>query len=50
MSQIKIVKQDILNSLKTNIHTYNISNLINEIKKRIMLNFRIEISQKQYMW
>lgn len=50
MSQIKILKQDIINSLKTNLNTNNINELIKELKMKTLLNFTIEISQQKYMW
>lgn len=50
MSQLKIIKQDIINSLKTNLSITNINYLISELKSRILINFNIDISEKHYMW
>lgn len=50
MSQIKILKQDIINSLKTNLTTNNINELIKELKMKTLLEFSIEIRQQKYMW
>ena len=50
MSQIKIIKQDIINSLKTNIKESNVILLIDEIKSRTAINLKIKVNETQYMW
>jgi len=50
MSQIKIIKQEILNSLKNNLNIDNIDSLIKELKDKLKINFSIDIREKHYMW
>jgi hypothetical protein len=50
MSQIKIIKQDIINSLKNNLDENNIFDLIEEFKQKSSLDIEIKILKKGYMW
>lgn len=50
MSQIKIIKQDVLNSLKNNLNEYNIDEIIEELKLKSSLEIEIKILEKSYMW
>lgn len=50
MSQIKIIKQDIINSLKLNIKENNVFLLLDEIKLKTQIDFLIKVNQTQYMW
>jgi hypothetical protein len=50
MSQIKILKQDIINSLKTNIKENNVLLLIDEIKLMTSIDLKIQVKEKPYMW
>lgn len=50
MSQIKIIKQDVLNSLKNNLNEHNIDEIIEELKIKSSLEIEIKILEKSYMW
>jgi hypothetical protein len=50
MSQIKIIKQDVLNSLKNNLNEDNIDELIEELKFKSSIEIDIQILEKSYMW
>jgi hypothetical protein len=50
MSQIKIIKQDVINSLKHNLNENNIDDLIQELKEKSALEIDIQVLKKGYMW
>lgn len=50
MSQMKILKQDVINSLKHNLTENNIQDLIKEFKSKSKLNMEINVHQQSYMW
>ena len=50
MSQTKIIKQDVINSLKHNLNENNINDLIQELKEKSALDIYIQVSKKDYMW
>ena len=50
MSQIKILKQDVLQSLKHNLNENNIDELITELKSKLGLDIDIEVHKQSYMW
>ena len=50
MSQIKIIKQDVLISLKNNLTEDNIDDLIEELKIKSSLEMDIQVLEKSYMW
>jgi hypothetical protein len=47
---MKVIKQDVMNSLKVNLNESNIAELIDEIKDKSELNFTITVNQKGYKW
>lgn len=50
MSQNKIIKQDVLNSLKYNVNENNIDELLKELKVKLALDIEIDIYKQGYMW
>jgi hypothetical protein len=50
MSQMKIIKQDVINSLKTNLNETNIDYLLEEIKMKSDLQLQVIVEKKSYMW
>jgi hypothetical protein len=50
MSQIKLIKQDIINSLKINIKENNVLLLIDEIKSMTSIDLKIQVKEIQYKW
>ena len=50
MSQIKIIKQDVLYSLKHNLNENNTKELIDELIKKANLNIDIKIENQGYKW
>jgi hypothetical protein len=50
MSQIKIIKQDVINSLKHNLTENNIEDLIKEFTLKSNLQMDINITKTNYMW
>ncbi len=50
MSQIKLIKQDVLNSLKHNLNESNINELIHEIEEKSSIDMNVQVSKKDYMW
>jgi hypothetical protein len=50
MSQRKIIKQDVINSLKYNLSEDNIDELIDELKIKSSLEMEIQILKTSYMW
>jgi hypothetical protein len=50
MSQMKIIKQDVINSLKTNLNENNIDYLLEEIKMKSDLQLQVIVEKKSYMW
>ena len=50
MSQIKIIKQDVLNSLKYNLNENNTKELIEELTKKSNLIINIKIENQGYKW
>ncbi len=50
MSQTKILKQDVINSLKHNLNENNIQELIKELKVKSNLNIEFNIYKQSYMW
>jgi hypothetical protein len=49
-SQNKIIKQDVLNSLKNNLNDKNVEDLINEFKNKSGLLLDINYQTQSYMW
>jgi hypothetical protein len=49
-SQNKIIKQDVLNSLKNNLNDKNVEDLINEFKTKTGLIIEIVIQNQSYKW
>lgn len=50
MSQMKIIKQDVINSLKHNLTEHNIEDLIKEFTLKSNLQMDINIFKTSYMW
>ena len=50
MSQIKIIKRDVINSLKNNLNENNINDLIDELKEKSSLDIEIHVLNKSYNW
>ncbi len=50
MSQMKIIKQDVINSLKKNLNENNIDFLLQEIKLKSDLELEVLVEKKNYMW
>lgn len=50
MSQNKIIKQDVINSLKCNLTESNIDDLIEELKHKSSLDIEVQILKTGYMW
>jgi hypothetical protein len=47
---MKIIKQDVINSLKTNLNENNIDFLLQEIKMKSDLELEVLVEKKNYMW
>ncbi len=47
---MKIIKQDVINSLKTNLNETNIDYLLEEIKMKSDLQLQVIVEKKSYMW
>jgi hypothetical protein len=50
MSKNRIIKQDVLNSLKNNLNEQNIDDLISEFKTKSELELEIETLMQSYKW
>jgi len=47
---MKIIKQDLMNTISQKLTKENIYNLIEETNNSLKLNIRIEINKKGYNW
>ena len=46
----KIIKQDVMNSLKNNLSESNIQDLLQELNNKSLIDFETQILKKGYMW
>lgn len=50
MSQMKIIRQDVINSLKNNLNSNNIEELIHELENKSKIEIEIAVNTQGYNW